>query len=419
MLEAVVAVDTSPLKDTRSPSKIPWLPFEYMKSHIARFEEMPADWIRTYRQLGPSRLVYELNRSELFRVIAQLLKIRFLSGLQSWHYSIYRNTIGNPLSDWFHGHYIKRIRSASHTTGSEIKSLARYERWLDILSWWFNLMGHTLPHPTVHIYKMVKMEKIDWKPNLGQILMGQSSDELLLIETEFQDIDARRYTEEVHLRTDRDRLTGEPLSGRTEGIFQKEQNRWRIVFKGNSLPLLPSSKGMYYIHDLLGLPNEPIPSSVLYQNVLAIGMSQPKSIYSEIGHERREQEFLFSETMGDGPDMDKKYRGQLRKKFVALRQERKEAVERGDLDLVAKVEQQVDLMVKEFNKATDIHGKDRGRLRQEHNLYRKIYRAIQRAIDKISEYDANLADHLKKSIIARVGHSIYQPATSGYPEWYL
>lgn len=197
-------------------------------------------------------------------------------------------------------------------------------------------------------------------------------------------------------------------------LFALNGDFWTVGYQGETFSL-KASKGLAYIHRLLGNPHEEFHALDLLS-----GDSGTQFIPESTTDETASADsFLTVGRLGDAGEMlDGKAKQDYKLRLVELREKLDDARERGESDRAEEIESEIEFLAREISRAVGLGGRDRraGSAAERGRL--NVTRAIKAALQKISEHDKTLAEPLERSIKTGSFCS-YAPNRASLIKWQL
>ena len=186
-----------------------------------------------------------------------------------------------------------------------------------------------------------------------------------------------------------------PVATAKTGVFVCSGEFWTVGY-GNTSFSLKDIKGLGYIQRLLQHPGEEFHSLDL--------LSGP-SAGAAADLERTDKASLLGGAtvsiggLGDAGEMlDARAKQEYQRRIAELREQLEDLRERGDEDRAARVENEIDFLLREFARAVGLGGRDRRAGSAAERARLNVTRAIKSALQKISEHHGQLGDLLDRSI---------------------
>ena len=186
-----------------------------------------------------------------------------------------------------------------------------------------------------------------------------------------------------------------PVATAQTGVFVCSGEFWTVGY-GNTSFSLKDIKGLGYIQRLLQHPGEEFHSLDL--------LSGP-SAGTAADLERTDKASLLGGAtvsiggLGDAGEMlDARAKQEYQRRIAELREQLEDLRERGDEDRAARVENEIDFLLREFARAVGLGGRDRRAGSAAERARLNVTRAIKSALQKISERHGQLGDLLDRSI---------------------
>lgn len=182
-----------------------------------------------------------------------------------------------------------------------------------------------------------------------------------------------------------------PVATAKTGVFVCSGEFWTVGY-GNTSFSLKDIKGLGYIQRLLQHPGEEFHSLDL--------LSGP-SAGAAADLERTDKASLLGGAtvsiggLGDAGEMlDARAKQEYQRRIAELREQLEDLRERGDEDRAARVENEIDFLLREFARAVGLGGRDRRAGSAAERARLNVTRAIKSALQKISEHHGQLGDLL-------------------------
>jgi pimeloyl-ACP methyl ester carboxylesterase len=203
-------------------------------------------------------------------------------------------------------------------------------------------------------------------------------------------------TEEVgRPRPDSSKFLSAPES--SQGIFRKEGEFWTIACRGEVFRLR-DVRGLAYIAYLLGHPGEEF--HVLSLASKAGGkQGEADALAEPATEEQATQSDLTVGRMGDAGEMlDAQAKAAYKRRTAELREQLEEARELNQLELVDRLEDEIEAVGRELSRAVGLGGRDRRAASGAERARINVTRAIKIALERIAEHNPALATLLTNSI---------------------
>jgi pimeloyl-ACP methyl ester carboxylesterase len=182
-----------------------------------------------------------------------------------------------------------------------------------------------------------------------------------------------------------------------EGIFSKEGEFWTIACRGE-VYRLRDVRGLAYIAYLLGHPREEF-------HVLSLAsktrgrQGEAEELAEPTTEEQATQSDLTVGRMGDAGEMlDGQAKAAYKRRTAELRERVEEARELNQLELVDRLEDEIETLGRELSRAVGLGGRDRRAASASERARINVTRAIKIALERIAEHDPALATLLASSI---------------------
>jgi tetratricopeptide (TPR) repeat protein len=211
----------------------------------------------------------------------------------------------------------------------------------------------------------------------------------------------------------------EPSTPASEGVlhgaalFALIGENWTVGYAGETFSLR-ASKGLAYIHRLLGNPREEIHSLDLLSGPdTQFNLETPPAETSATDTD------LSVGRLGDAGEMlDSKAKEDYRRKLLELRENLEDARERRDVERAEEIQSEIEFLAREISRAVGLGGRDRRAGSAAERARLNVTRAIKAALQKISEHHQVLAELLEKSI--KTGsYCSYAPSPRSQIQWQL
>jgi len=201
-----------------------------------------------------------------------------------------------------------------------------------------------------------------------------------------------------------------------KGVFRKEGEYWTVGYGRNSFRL-KDSKGLGYIAHLLRHPG--VEFHVLD---LAGGMAgrrdDDETGLSARGLPRGDEDLakagIHIGSLGDAGEMlDEQAKSAYRRRLSDLREELEEGKERGNVERVEQMEQEIDALTRELSRAVGLGGRNRRAMSASERARQSIAKTVKSVLDRIAQSDAALGDILSRCI--RMGNFCYYQPDPEFP----
>jgi hypothetical protein len=201
-------------------------------------------------------------------------------------------------------------------------------------------------------------------------------------------------------------------AGRTLFVFQREGEYWFIGYEADTFRL-KDTKGLRYLHTLLGNPG---------REILALDLVQ----YDEGGFSARSnaprlqrEDGLRLFMPGDGGEViDRSARVAYERRVRDLADEVEDAEASGDAERAALLHEELDFIVEHLAAATGLAGATRHTVSPAERARQSVTKAMKSAAARISGHSPALGRHLASTI--RTGtYCIYQPDPRVPTSWRL
>jgi pimeloyl-ACP methyl ester carboxylesterase len=182
-----------------------------------------------------------------------------------------------------------------------------------------------------------------------------------------------------------------------QGIFRREGEFWTIACWAEVFRLR-DVRGLAYIAYLLGHPGEEF-------HVLSLAsktggkQGETDALAEPATEEQATQSDLTVSRMGDAGEMlDAQAKAAYKRRTAELREQLEEARERNQLELVDRLEDEIETLGRELSRAVGLGGRDRRAASASERARINVTRAIKVALERIAENNPMLATLLTKSI---------------------
>ena len=182
-----------------------------------------------------------------------------------------------------------------------------------------------------------------------------------------------------------------------QGIFRKEGEFWTIACRGEVFRL-KDVRGLAYIAYLLGHPGEEF-------HVLSLAsktggkQGEADELAEPATEEQATQSDLTVGRMGDAGEMlDAQAKAAYKRRTAELREQLEEARELNQLELVDRLEDEIETLGRELSRAVGLGGRDRRAASASERARINVTRAIKIALERIAEHNPALATLLTSSI---------------------
>jgi hypothetical protein len=182
-----------------------------------------------------------------------------------------------------------------------------------------------------------------------------------------------------------------------DGIFRREGEFWTIACQGEVFRL-KDVRGLAYIAYLLGHPGEEF-------HVLSLAsknggeQGEVDELEKPAIEEQATQSDLTVGRMGDaGVMLDAQAKAAYKRRTAELREQLEEARELNHLELVDRLEDEIESLGRELSRAVGLGGRDRRAASASEGARMNVTRAIKIALERIAEHNPALATFLTSSI---------------------
>jgi pimeloyl-ACP methyl ester carboxylesterase len=194
-----------------------------------------------------------------------------------------------------------------------------------------------------------------------------------------------------------DAAKSQPPTKATQGIFRREGEFWTIACSGEVFRLR-DVRGLAYIAYLLGHPGEEFHVLSLASKV-AGSQGEADALAEPAAEEQATQSDLTVGRMGDAGEMlDAQAKAAYKRRTAELREQLEEACELNQLELVDRLEDEIETLGRELSRAVGLGGRDRRAASASERARINVTRAIKIALERIAEHNPALATLLTNSI---------------------
>jgi pimeloyl-ACP methyl ester carboxylesterase len=182
-----------------------------------------------------------------------------------------------------------------------------------------------------------------------------------------------------------------------QGILRKEGEFWTIACQGEVFRL-KDVRGLAYIAYLLGHPGEEFHVLSLASKV-AGSQGEADALAEPAAEEQATQSDLTVGRMGDAGEMlDAQAKAAYKRRTAELREQLEEACELNQLELVDRLEDEIETLGRELSRAVGLGGRDRRAASASERARINVTRAIKIALERIAEHNPALATLLTNSV---------------------
>jgi pimeloyl-ACP methyl ester carboxylesterase len=182
-----------------------------------------------------------------------------------------------------------------------------------------------------------------------------------------------------------------------QGIFSKEGEFWTIACRGEVFRLR-DVRGLVYIAYLLGHPREEFHVLSLASKTYA-KQGEADELAELATEEQAAQSALTVGRMGDAGEMlDAQAKAAYKRRAAELREQLEEARELNQLEVVDRLEDEIESVGRELSRAVGLGGRDRRAASASERARINVTRAIKIALERIAEHNPALAALLTNSI---------------------
>jgi tetratricopeptide (TPR) repeat protein len=176
-------------------------------------------------------------------------------------------------------------------------------------------------------------------------------------------------------------------------VFALSGEYWTIEYAGKTFSL-KTSKGLAYIHRLIQHPGEEFHSLDLLS-----GPGTPFIPESATAKISSTDSSLTVGHLGDAGEMlDGKAKQDYKRRLVELREQLEDAQELANSERAAEIESEIDFLAREISRAVGLGGRDRRAGSAAERARLNVSRAINAAVQKISEHHVRLGEILDQSL---------------------
>jgi hypothetical protein len=181
------------------------------------------------------------------------------------------------------------------------------------------------------------------------------------------------------------------------GVFRKEGEFWTIACSGEVFRL-KDVRGLAYIAYLLGHPGEEFQVLSLASKTGG-NHGEADEVAEQDTEEQAAQSDLTVGRMGDAGEMlNARAKADYKRRTAELREQLEEARELNQLELVDRLEDEIEAVGRELSRAVGLGGRDRRAASASERARINITRAIKVAMERIAEHNPALATLLIKCI---------------------
>ena len=196
-------------------------------------------------------------------------------------------------------------------------------------------------------------------------------------------------------RPDSSNLTSAPEA--VESIFGREGEFWTIACWGEVFRLR-DVRGLAYIAYLLGHPGEEFHVLSLASKIGGKG-GETDELAEPTTEEQATQSGLIVGRLGDaGAMLDAQAKAAYRRRSAELREQLEEARELNKLELIDRLEDEIETLGRELSRAVGLGGRDRRAASASERARINVTRAIKVALERIAEHNPPLGTLLTYSV---------------------
>ncbi len=179
-----------------------------------------------------------------------------------------------------------------------------------------------------------------------------------------------------------------------QSIFRKEGDYWTIAHEGKAWRL-KDAKGFHYVAHLLGHPGEEIRALDL---AALSGGAVEEAVDTESAEDLSRTAVVAGDLGHAGEMLDAQAKADYQRRLTELEDELEEARELGNLERVAKAEDEKEALAHEIRRAVGLGGRDRRAASSAERARVAVTRAIRLALERISEQSPDLGRLLSTTI---------------------
>jgi pimeloyl-ACP methyl ester carboxylesterase len=182
-----------------------------------------------------------------------------------------------------------------------------------------------------------------------------------------------------------------------QGVFRREGEFWSIAWRGEVFRL-KDVRGLAYIAYLLGHPGEEFHVLSLASKVGG-KQGEADELAEAAAEEQATQSDLTVGRMGDAGEMlDAQAKAAYKRRTAELREQLEEARELNQLELVDRLEDEIESLGRELSRGVGLGGRDRRAASASERARINVTRAIKIALERIAEHNPALATLLTSAI---------------------
>jgi len=183
-------------------------------------------------------------------------------------------------------------------------------------------------------------------------------------------------------------------------VFRRDGDYWTISYEGGAPFRLRDAKGLRYIAYLLSRRDEEVHAIDL---VAAISPREPSpgaASHDQMTRQQLGEVGLSISTTGSAGEMvDRQTAAEVRRRLEKLRDEREEAMERGNTDRLSAIDAETEKIEDYYSGALDIRGRSRVAASDSERARKSVGKAIARALARIKAHSEELHCHLSKALL--------------------
>jgi tetratricopeptide (TPR) repeat protein len=197
--------------------------------------------------------------------------------------------------------------------------------------------------------------------------------------------------------------TANPLRGlwptSQNGVFRKEGKYWIVGISDKTAPL-KNSKGLSYLAYLLRHPTAEFHVLDLVGGMSwGAGDSETEQVMRMLPGAEEDLQGIHSRTLGDaGVLIDDQAKAVYRERLTELRKELERTKALADVEGAETAEKEIEELTRELSRAVGLGGRDRRAASASERARQTVTKTIRAAVERISESDAGLGEHFKRSI---------------------
>lgn len=191
-----------------------------------------------------------------------------------------------------------------------------------------------------------------------------------------------------------------PRPSRPRASLSRDGETWKVATDGHS-GSLRDAKGLHYLAQLVATPG-------VEHHVLEL-VSLTEGAPIEAGIDRRK--------LGDaGPMLDHATKDAYRRRLQDLRDDITEAENFNDAERAAKAQAEIEALMHELSRAVGLGNRDRKAASASERARLNVTRALRSAIDRLTEINPRLGEHLDRTIRTGI-YCAYEPPHNDSYDW--